>query len=146
MVQFSSFLISPIKQNNPIEIFNYLPEKNYIPGSERIIRGTYGLEPIYTFGEGDILKLNRKVFAFVSDYKNEDGKIFTQLNIPYPDDKYAANVYRDLIDNLDPYLKIVQKDKNKFIFKDFQKKYGIVQLKKNLMEIKIHLNRLPEID
>jgi len=145
MVQFSQFLLSPIKTTNHIEVLNYLPQKNLIPGSKRIIRGKYGLEPIYTFGQGDILRLNRKIFAVVGDYKIEANKVFTQLLIPYPDEKYATEVLRDLTENLDPYLEIVQQGKTKIIIKDYQNKYGIIERKKSLMEIKIHLNSLPKI-
>ena len=41
IVQFSQFLLLPIKDNSHFEVLNYLPEKNLIPGSTRIIRGKY---------------------------------------------------------------------------------------------------------
>lgn len=143
MVQFSLFLLSPIKTNNHIEVLKYLPEKNLFPGSIRIIRGKYGLEPIYTFGQGDILKLNRKIFAVVGDYKVGADQVFTQLFIPYPNHKFASDVFNNLVENLDPYLKIIQQEKNKFIFKDYQNKYGIVKINGNIIKIKIHLTQKP---
>ena len=132
-----------VKTNNKIKVLKYLSPKNLIPGSTRIIRGKYGLESIYTFGQGDILQLNRNIFAVVGDYKIGDDTIFTQLFIPYPDKKIASEVYRDLTKNLDPYLEIIKQGKSKIIFKDFQNNYGIIILKNNIMVIKIHLTALP---
>ena len=111
--------------------------------SEKIIRGKYALEPIYTFGQGDILKLGGKFFAVIGNYKIGVDEFFTQIFILYPNDKLARTVFENLIENLDHYLEILHQQKDNFVFKDYQNKYGIVEIKKNLMKIKIHLNSKP---
>ena len=143
MVQFSQFLLSQIKETSQFKMPDYLHKTNLITGSIRIIRGKYGLEPIYTFGHGDILKLNRKIFAIAGDYKSGTNHVFTQLYIPYPDDKYANDVLDNLTINLDPYLEIIQKGKTRFVFKDYKNKFGVVEINKNVMHIKIHLDNQP---
>ncbi len=40
-----------------------LPAEGRVAGSERLIRGPYGLQPYFTFGEGDILQLDGKIFG-----------------------------------------------------------------------------------
>ena len=54
-------------------------------GSERLIRGPYGLQPYFTFGEGDILSLGGRIFGALAEYRMPDGTTFTRLIVPYPD-------------------------------------------------------------
>jgi len=143
IIKFAQFLTSPIHKGEPVKLFKYLAKKNIVLGSEKIIRGSYALEPIYTFGQGDILKLGGKIFAVIGDYKIGVDEFFTQIFIPYPNDKLACKVFENLIENLDPYLEILHQQNDNFVFKDYQNKYGIVEIKKNLMKIKIHLNSKP---
>jgi hypothetical protein len=143
VVQCAQFLLSQVKTNNQIKVFSYLPPKNLIPGSERIIRGKYGLESIYTFGQGDMLKLNRKIFAIVGDYNIGGDRAYTQLIVLYPDDMYANDVFNSLKENLDPYLEIIQQDQTKLVFKDYQSKYGVIEIKKNIIQINIQLEKRP---
>ncbi|MBN1407556.1 MAG: hypothetical protein JW956_07200 [Calditrichaceae bacterium] len=138
-------LLSTIPESDPIELLNILPVENKIPGSEKIIRGQYALQPIYTFGEGDILQLNGKIFGVAADYRTDANEEYTQIVIPYPDNKKAQTVFKNLIENLDPYLKIIGKNNEKFIFEDYQKKYGQVIIQSNLLTLQIHLKSEPDM-
>ena len=130
-------------ENRPVAILNNLPDENIIPGSKRIIRGQYGLQPIYTFGRGDILQLRGKVFAVLADYKSKIGTIYTHILVRYPSEESAISAFKNLILNLDEYSSIIHKGDRGFSFKDFQEEYGHVYLKKNFLEILIHLTKLP---
>ena len=103
-----------------------LPADGKVPGSERLIRGPYGLQPYFTFGEGDILSLGGRVFGVLAEYRMADGTSFTRLIIPYPDQRAAVAALAHLKANLDTYLKITGARPDGFDFVDFQAKTGAV--------------------
>ena len=138
-------LLSKIPVSGSLKIFSILPDKDKIPGSEKIIRGQYTLQSIYTFGDGDILQLEGKTFGVVASYKSEDNGQYTLIIIPYPDENKAKNIFNNLIKNLDPYLKIIDKNDNRLIFQDYQKKYGKVRLTNKTISIIIHLDVKPSM-
>lgn len=127
----------------PVMLFDYLPQDHLIPGSEFLIRGPYSLMPIYTFGDQDVLLLGGKVFGVGGDYKIDDSDIFTQIIIIYPDRKYAVDAFTNLVENLDVYLKLVEKSEFGFIFIDYKSKYGQIRLEENLMRITINMTHEP---
>ena len=143
MSEAARALLRLIPDGKSVLLLSELPKAGLIPGSELLIRGLYALQPIYTFGDGDILQLNGKVFGVLGDYKTAEKNTYTFLKIPYADSSTAMEVYQNLINNLDPYLIIQQKWDGGFIFKDYQTKYGIVELKEAALEVKIHLIKLP---
>jgi hypothetical protein len=97
-----------------------------VAGSERLIRGPYGLQPYFTFGEGDILSLGGRVFGALAAYRMPDGPSYTRLVVPYPDPAAAAAALAHLRANLDPYLKVTADRPDGFDFTDFQEKKGRV--------------------
>ena len=70
MLALLSKLAEQIPDSPPKPILDLLPSKNRISGTEKIIRGPYALEPVYTFGEGDVLQLSGKIFAVTGEYMN----------------------------------------------------------------------------
>ena len=143
MVSLSQIVLNSIPQGKPVELFRVLPKKNLISGSERIIRGPYGLEPIYTFGEGDNLQLRGRVFALVGDYRNDGGRVYTRIMIPYPDRDSALAAYQSLVTNLDPYSKVLDEWKGGFVFRDYRDRYGIAEIQNFTIDIKINLSEQP---
>lgn len=136
-------LLSEIPDTGPLKILTILPEEIKIPGSEKIIRGPYALQPIYTFGEGDMLQLGGKIFGVVANYKSEDNAHYTKIVIPYPSADKARAVFNHLIQDLDPYLTILEKNDMDFIFQDYKKKYGKVKLASEKLFILFHLESKP---
>jgi len=113
-----------------------LPANSLVPGSGRLIRGPVGLQPFYTFGEGDILGLGGKTFAALGQYKTADGKTYNRLVIMYASADAAAAVIENLRVNHDPYMTIpVGNSPDSFTFSDFQKKYGQVMRRGARLEI-----------
>lgn len=143
-VLLNSFLLE-ISDSGSIKLLNILPDKNKIPGSEKIIRGQYALQPIYTFGEGDILQLNGKIYGATANYETEDDVKFTQIVIPYPDKNISKEVLDNLIINLDPYLIVIEKNDSGFIFRDYKKRYGLVKILSEILFISIHLESKPAL-
>jgi hypothetical protein len=140
MVKLANKTMDKITEKKPADLFSILPEEGLIKGSERLIRGPYALQSIYTFGQGDILLLNRKIFGTAADYKDKNGEVSTRILIQYPDIPYAKKAYAHLLANLDTYLALIEEKDNFFSFKDFQQKIGIVTLDKNLLQIHINIS------
>ena len=143
MSEAARALLRLIPEGKSVTLLEELPKTGLIAGSELLIRGQFALQPIYTFGDGDILQLNGKVFGVVGDYKTGEKNTYTFLKIQYADSSTAAEVFQNLLENLDPYLIIQQKWDGGFIFKDYQDKYGIIELKEAALAIKIHLVKIP---
>lgn len=144
MITLTQQTLRFIPKEQPVKILDILPKENLVPGSELIVRGPYGLQPIYTFGEGDILQLNGKVFGVVGEYKDSNSGRYTQIVIQYPNVKDASSAFSNLIMNLDSYLEITDQWEGSFIFKDFQEKFGSVNLNEDFINIKIKLSEKPK--
>jgi hypothetical protein len=144
MITLTQQTLRFIPKEQPVKILDILPKENLVPGSELIVRGPYGLQPIYTFGEGDILQLNGKVFGVVGEYKDSNSGRYTQIVIQYPNVKDASSAFSNLIMNLDSYLEIIDQWEGSFIFKDFQEKFGLVDLNEDFINIKIKLSEKPK--
>jgi hypothetical protein len=126
-------------------LFELLPSKDRLSGSERLIRGPVVLQPYFTFGEGDILQLEGKIFGAVANYREAPEAVFTRFVIPYPDEIRAVAVYKNLLANLDPYLKVLETREGAFVFEDYREKFGIVELKGSTLDIRVNLSLRPKI-
>ena len=113
-----------------------LPVEGKVPGSERLIRGPYGIQPYFTFGEGDILALGGSIFGALAEYRMPMGSEFTRLIIPYPDADASAAALDHLKTNLDPYLKITRVRPDGWDFVDFQSKKGSVSRSGAVLDIR----------
>jgi hypothetical protein len=122
-----------------------LPAEGKVPGSERLIRGPYGLQPYFTFGEGDILQLGGKTFGVVANYRERPDAVFLRFIIPYAEETQAGSVYANLLANLDPYLNVLETRERAFVFEDHLGKFGIVERKGSNLDIRVSLDRKPKI-
>jgi len=143
MINLSQILVSQIDKSDSTDLFSYLPNENLINESLVIFRGPFGLQSIYTFGKGDVLLLAGKNFGISANYKLEGKKTVSRLVIPYPDNIMAINAYNNLILNLDSYLEIVDRSEDHFVFIDYNKEYGLVEIDKNILNIKVRLPLKP---
>lgn len=139
MVALARAALQSLPPDRPITLLDHLPGENLIKNSERLIRGPYALQPIFTFGEGDILLLEGKVFGVVGNYRDGKGNITTRIIIPYPDETRARVALHHLQQNFDPYHKILETGPSGFVFIDYQQKFGQVELKANILDIHINL-------
>lgn len=144
MASLAQHILESLPENSNSDVWKYLPEQDRIAGSEQMIRGPYSLEPIYTFGNGDILELNGEIFGYVADYRG-DNSPHKQIVIPYSDVEKATAVYQNVLENLDPYLKIVDQTNDQFVFEDYQHKFGVIKVDGRFLTLKIHLAEKPEI-
>jgi hypothetical protein len=122
-----------------------LPAEGKVPGSERLIRGPYGLQPYFTFGEGDILQLGGRIFGVVANYGESPDAVSLRFIIPYAEEAQAGSVYENLLANLDPYLKVLETREGAFVFEDHRGKFGIVERKGSNLDIRANLDLKPKI-
>ena len=143
MIALINTVLAGVAADPSADPFAVLPLEGRIPGTERLIRGPVGLQPYFTFGEGDILGLGGKIFAVLADYREGDGSFSTRLIIDYGTPAPASAVFENLRTNLDPYLTIVETQPRSFVFRDYQRKFGRAALGERVLEIRFKLSRRP---
>ncbi len=133
----NAFLAGVAQEAAPTPL-DLLPAEGKMPGSERLIRGPYGLQPYFTFGEGDSLSLGGRVFGGLAAYKTAGGSTFHRLLVPYPDPAASAEALAHLKADLDPYLKVTRERPDGFDFVDFQAKKGSVTRRGAVLDIRFN--------
>jgi Family of unknown function (DUF6599) len=138
-VALANAFLAGVAEEDAATPLDALPSEGRVPGSERLIRGPYGLQPYFTFGEGDILSLGGRTFGALAEYRMPGGAAFTRLIVPYPDADKAAAALAYLKANLDTYLKVTADRPGGFDFVDFQAKRGVVVLSGAVLDIKFKI-------
>ncbi|MEE4312562.1 MAG: DUF6599 family protein [candidate division KSB1 bacterium] len=128
-------------------LLSALPAADRVPNSEMIVRGPYALQPVYTFGDGDIFMLGGSVFGVLADYcQPESDDTYTRLIIDYPDSVSGAAAFNNLIENLDSYLTMLEKTSDGLIFSDYRDEFGLVELENKRIDIRVRLVDRPKMD
>jgi hypothetical protein len=140
----NAFLAGVAEESAPTPLA-LLPAEGKVAGSERLVRGPYGLQPYFTFGEGDILQLGGKIFGVVANYRESPNAVFIRFIIPYAGEAQAGSVYENLLANLDPYLKVLETREGVFVFEDHRGKFGVVERKGSNLDIRVNLDLRPKI-
>lgn len=136
MIALAGQVLSAVPDAPSGDPFVPLPAAGRVPGSERLIGGPVGLQPFYTFGEGDILDIARNKYAVLADYQAGDGSRCTRMIVSYPSAEAAAAVLRNLREFHDPYMTVIPEgDPDVLRFSDYQKKYGWVRRGDSRLEI-----------
>jgi hypothetical protein len=137
--------LAGVAEESALTPLDALPDEGKVPGSERLIRGPYGLQPYFTFGEGDILQLGGKIFGVLANYRESADAVLLRFIIPYAEETQAGSVYEDLLANLDPYLKVLETREGAFVFEDHRGRFGIVERKGSSLDIRVNLDLRPKI-
>ncbi len=140
-VALANAFLTGIPEETIVSPLSELPTEGRIPASERLIRGPYGLQPYFTFGEGDILSLGGKVFGALAEYRTADGESFTRLIVPYPSSDAAAAALAYLRANLDSYIKVTADRPDGFDFVDFQAKKGVMVRSDTVLDFRFKFSR-----
>ncbi|MFH0777917.1 MAG: DUF6599 family protein [Candidatus Eisenbacteria bacterium] len=135
--------LETVPEGDSVTLFALLPPNGLIPRSELIVRGQFALQPIFTFGSGDVLQLDGRVFGVVGDYETSDNPSHTLLVFSYPTAADASSAYRNLGSNLDARLEVLDTCENGLVFKDSRGRFGVVSLDENVLEIRISLSKKP---
>ena len=126
----------------PAEITQLLPKDGLIDSSLRLLRGPYGLQAIFTLGEGDILQLGRKITAVSGRYRDANGK-YSLILADYPTAAAAEKAFDHLRTNLDKNLTVQEKSEGRLVFKDYDDKFGLLSVSGKRISIKVHLASPP---
>ena len=145
MVAMANAVAEGTVEDPPVETFKLLADSGLIPGSARLIRGQYALQPVYTLGPGDILSLDGKIFGVVGKYLAPDSSQYTRIVVQYNSERKAASVFNNLMRNLDSYLKPIEKREDGLTFKDYQNKYGMVTLNGKILMCNLKLTAQPQL-
>ena len=144
-VALANAFLAGVAEESALTPLDALPAEGKVPGSERLVRGPYGLQAYFTFGEGDILQLGGKIFGVAANYKESPNAVFLRFIIPYAEETRAGSVYENLLVNLDPYLKVLETREGAFVFEDHRGKFGIVERKGSNLDIRVDLDLRPKI-
>ncbi len=120
-----------------------LPENGLVTSSVRLVRGPFGLQPVYTLGEGDVLGLGGRLWAVVGDY-DVDGRKWTLIRVDYGSPTAAQAALESLKANLDSYLTVLDEGPGRLVFQDYAGQYGQVVTDGNLLDIRVHLTARPD--
>jgi hypothetical protein len=143
MSALASACLTEFPATEPEPLLDILPEAGRVAGSERLVRGPVALQPVFTFGPGDILSLDGRIFGALARYATEDGDEYSLLRIRYRDAAEARAAYALLLEKLDPYLDVLSETDVSFVFEDYRRRYGVVVREDSLLELRFNLIRKP---
>jgi len=143
LVEFASQLLSSLPPADAVEVFDRLPAEGRVPGTERIIRGPFTLQAVYTLGEGDVLQfVDDDATALSAEYGLDEAPT-TRISVDYGTAEDASAAFVHLVENLDSYLEVVSQDATHLVFKDWTGQYGEVTVLASRIDIRVHLSADP---
>jgi hypothetical protein len=147
MTGLAGALLESIPVEDAGDPFAALPAAGRLAGSERLIRGEYSLQSLYTLGPGDVLQLGGKLFGMAADYlAGEGGHPETRIRVAYPGEKEASAAFAHLVALLDPALEPLEQGANRLVFRDFSGRFGVMERDGPVIEVLVHLAARPAGD
>jgi len=144
MAGLAGTLIDAIPAAEPGDPFSPLPSAGRISGSERLIRGEYSLQSLYTLGPGDVLQLGGRIFGVAADYPAAAGDTpETRIRVAFPDAGRAARAFAHLLAVLDPAMEPLEQTGERLVFRDFAGRFGLAVLEGPVIEIRVNLSSSP---
>jgi hypothetical protein len=128
---------------DPLAIFDSLPVEGRVAGSERVIRGPFTLQAVYTFGKGDVLSLEAGVTAVAADYEDQEDDTYTAILASYPGEAEAAAALRHAAESFDSTLEILYRDTSELVFRDHAGRYGKLGISGTRLLAAVNLARRP---
>jgi hypothetical protein len=144
MTALASRAIEGTKPGGAEKLLDLLPREHLVAGSERLIRGPYSLQAVFTFGEGDILRLGGKIFGAAGNYEGGEDSAWTLIRVPYAAPEEAKEAFAHLVRNLDPYLEVIRSDGDRLLFRDYRGEYGDASPVDRLLQLKVGLSDQPK--
>ena len=141
MMRAAAAVAAQLPRDVPVKELESLPAAGLVARSERIMRGPFGLQAVYTLGDGDMLQLGGRVTAVSGNYAGTAAGPYTLIVAIYPSASEATAAFRHIRSHLDPLLKPTSTQATRLVFQDYEKKYGIVTVSGARLEIKVRLQR-----
>jgi hypothetical protein len=139
LVRFGALVASKLPADRVLAELQRLPAAGLVPGSQRLVRGPFSLQALYTLGDGDILQLGGRLVGVAGNYADSGNGLRTLLIVTYPDAVSARAAFANVRQNLDKYLKPTATTPARLVFKDYENKFGIVSLEGARIDVNLHL-------
>jgi hypothetical protein len=143
ILEFGAAVASALPADRLPPALGLVPAQDQVPGTLRLVRGPFGLQSIYTLGDGDILQMGGKVAGAAANYKDALGT-YTLLVVPYSTPAAARAAFANVQKNLDKYLKPVTTTAARLVFRDYENKFGVVAVAGSKVEVRLHLAKEPK--
>jgi hypothetical protein len=144
LVEFARHITEQIPAAEHPDPFSVLPTAHRVPGSERVVRGQFTLEPLITLGEGDVLSLGGERTAVAAEFEDGSGGRSTRIVVPCGGAAMARRAFSHLVTNLDPYLEVLSSEDGRLVFRDYRERYGEVVLDGDRLRLHVDLVSRPE--
>jgi len=145
LVEFARHVAERLPDEKPPDLFGVLPAEDRVPGSERVIRGPFTLQAVYTFGKGDVLLLQNGVTAAAADFEDGAGGTLTRIAAGYPDAAAAAAALRHAGESFDPSLEVLSGDDENIVFRDYSGRYGKLSVSGAGLEATVNADEIEAI-
>ena len=122
--------------------FDALPAEGRVKLSERVVRGQFTLQQLFTLGDGDVLQLQGKATAVAAGYESPDGTV-TVIAATYRSDAEAKAAFAHLLAHLDSYLEPLERSDERLVFEDHRGRFGTATVQGRGIEIQLNLARQP---
>jgi hypothetical protein len=139
LLAFARHVADHLDQPTPSNLFDSLPRAHRVANSERVIRGPFTLERVFTLGRGDVLQLEGKRTALAADYETEEQETYTLIQVDYTDEAEAVAAFLHLTNHLDPYLEVISKSQEDLTFKDYAGRFGKAAVQNKRITLKVNL-------
>ncbi len=140
LLEFARHTAAVLPGGETVGLFDSLPQEGRIAGSERVIRGQFTLQSVYTLGNGDVLQLGGTATALAADYKMGKGGTFTRIVADYADDTLVRAALDNVKANLDSTLEITSSGDSGIDFRDGAGKVGRVRVHEARLEVTVNLD------
>ncbi len=144
LVAFARHVAGQIPDEDPGDLFGILPGEGRVPGSERLVRGPFTLEPLYTLGDGDMLSLDGEHTAVAAEYRDAAAQRYTRIVASYGNEETARKAFDHISTHLDSYLELLASDSGRLAFRDWSDRYGVVELAGDRVTVTVNLQDPPE--
>ncbi|MFZ1934942.1 MAG: DUF6599 family protein [Thermoguttaceae bacterium] len=142
MLDFARHIAARLPAEQPLKIDLLLPKDGLIKSSLRLLRGPYGLQSIFTLGEGDVMQLGRKITAVSGRYRAANGE-YSLILADYPTAAAAKKAFDHLRKHLDSHLTVQENSDRRLVFKDYEDKFGLVSVSGKRISIMLYLSSPP---
>jgi hypothetical protein len=143
MVAAANALLDVEPAADALAIWEELPAVGRVPGSEFLFRGRFALDPVFTFGEGDVLQIEGHALGAGARYTDAAGAEVRRLAIVYLDAAAAGAALAHLVANLDPYLTVIDHRNDRLVLRDHAGRFAVVQQFGRRLEIALDLVARP---
>ncbi len=109
LVALVNAALAQIPDEKPADLLALLPGEGRVAGSELLHRGEVSLQSIVTFGDGDLLDLNRATWAASADFRDGQGNAHTLIVVDYPDEASSQAAFGHLSKGLDSSWRVTER-------------------------------------